>query len=118
MNISSLEVFIGIILLLGAGYLISSGIETRSKFWTTIGSVLFVSIAMTLTVDYYFDNVEPVEIVKEVNYGFQEYDFGKVGITAFQDDFGTTLVVSCFQPTDDLETHCWDHHIQDEHLAR
>jgi len=108
----SLNTLIGILLLLMAGWVISDAIETGSKYWTILGSILFSLIASALAIDYYLDNtkpVEPIEIVKEINYGFQEYDFGKVGITAFQDDFGTTLVVSCFQPTGNPETHCWDH---------
>lgn len=111
---NSWMVFTGIILLLGSGWLISSGIETRNKPWTTLGSILFVSIiAILLAGDYYFKNVEPIEIVEEASYGFHKYNFGDVGITAFQDDFGTTVVISCFQLTGDPDTHCWDHHFQE-----
>ncbi len=112
MNISNWEVFVGLIFLLMSGWVISSGIKERSKFWTSLGTVLFMSVAILLTVDYYFDNVEPIEIVEKVDHGFLKYDFGEVGIKAFQDTNGTVIVVSCFQGEGDTTTNCWDHRFQ------
>ncbi len=50
---------------------------------------------------------EPTEII-DATTSFVKYEFGEVGIKAFQDEDGTVFVVSCFQGEGDTVTNCWD----------
>ena len=94
--------------------LIRRGWKERDSFDLTGGIILVVGMftVIMLTVKEQL-KPEPVEIIESVN-SFIEYDFGEVGITAFQDDDGTVFVVSCFQGEGDTITNCWDRRFEKE----
>lgn len=75
--------------------------------WTGVFAFSVGLLLVTITLRDYFN--EPIELIEHEPYGgFYEYDFGEVGIIAFQDSKSEVTVVSCFQSEEETVTVCWD----------
>lgn len=96
-----------VLMLIASTVLIRRAWMERDSIGLT-GGIIFVTVmfaAMLLTIKVQLEP-EPIEIVERVN--IIKYEFGEVGIKAFQDEDGTVFVVSCFQGEGDTVTACWD----------
>ena len=79
-----------------------------SDIWAGIVFIVGMSSISLLSLQNHLQP-EPIEIIEKKCEGEPiKYEFGEVGIKAFQDEDGTVFVVSCFQGEGDTVTACWD----------
>ncbi len=90
--------------------LVNRGIKDQDTIDIWFGIVFIVGM-FTISIHSIKEQLkpEPIQIVEKQCEGDPIiYDFGVIGIKAFQDDDGTVFVVSCFQGEGDTTTNCWD----------